>query len=96
MGAWGNDGKSGNHYTAADLKDVYAAAMKNGLNLWDTAVVYGMGTSENILGELAKDTLPIIGVTKVHHVEDAAKAAWNDDGWTMEALKVHYKTLVRY
>lgn len=75
MGAWGNDGKSGNHYTAADLKDVYAAAMKNGLNLWDTAVVYGMGTSENILGELAKDTLPIIGVTKVHHVEDAAKAA---------------------
>lgn len=54
--AWGNDGTFGNHYTAADLKDVYAAAMKNGLNLWDTAVVYGMGTSENILGELAKDT----------------------------------------
>ncbi len=30
--------------------------MKQGLNLWDTAVVYGMGTSENILGELTKDT----------------------------------------
>ncbi len=28
--------------------------MKNGLNLWDTAVVYGMETSENILGELTR------------------------------------------
>lgn len=45
---------------------------------------------------ITKNTLPIVGVTKVHHVEDAAKAAWNDDGWIMEALKVHYKTLVRY
>ncbi len=54
--AWGNDGTFGNDYTAEDLKAVYEAAMKNGLNLWDTAVVYGMGTSENILGELTKDT----------------------------------------
>ncbi len=54
--AWGNDGTFGDQYTAADLKDVYAAAMKQGLNLRDTAVVYGMGTSENILGELTKDT----------------------------------------
>ncbi len=43
--AWGNDGTFGDQYAAADLKDVYAAAMKQGLNLWDTAVVYGMGTS---------------------------------------------------
>jgi len=54
--AWGNDGIFGDQYTAADLKDVYSAAMKHGLNLWDTAVVYGMGTSEGILGELTKDT----------------------------------------
>lgn len=54
--AWGNDGTFGNDYTAEDLKAVYEAAMKNGLTLWDTAVVYGMGTSENILGELTKDT----------------------------------------
>jgi Predicted oxidoreductases (related to aryl-alcohol dehydrogenases) len=54
--AWGNDGTFGNNYTAEDLKAVYDAAMKNGLNLWDTAVVYGMGTSENILGELMKGT----------------------------------------
>ena len=54
--AWGNDGTFGNNYTAEDLKAVYDAAMKNVLNLWDTAVVYGMGTSENILGELMKGT----------------------------------------
>lgn len=54
--AWGNDGTFGNSYTAADLKGVYEAAMERGFNLWDTAVVYGMGTSENILGELTKDT----------------------------------------
>ena len=54
--AWGNDGTFGDSYTAADLRDVYETAMKNGLNLWDTATVYGMGTSEKILGELIKDT----------------------------------------
>lgn len=54
--AWGNDGTFGNHYETADLKEVYEVAMKSGLNLWDTAFVYGMGTSEKILGELTKDT----------------------------------------
>jgi aryl-alcohol dehydrogenase-like predicted oxidoreductase len=29
--------------------------MNAGLNLWDTAAVYGMGSSENILGELIKE-----------------------------------------
>ena len=54
--AWGMDGTFGDSYTVESLKPVYEAAMKNGLNLWDTAFVYGMGTSEKILGELMKDT----------------------------------------
>lgn len=54
--AWGNDGTFGDHYEVADLKEVYETAMKNGLNLWDTAFVYGMGTSEKILGELTQAT----------------------------------------
>lgn len=29
--------------------------MKNGLNLWDTAVVYGMGDSEDVLASFIKD-----------------------------------------
>lgn len=54
--AWGNDGTFGGHYTAKDLKDVYETAMASGLCLWDTATVYGMGTSEKILGTLTEDT----------------------------------------
>ena len=54
--AWGNDGTFGDNYTASELKNVYEEAMKRGLNLWDTAFVYGMGTSEKILGELSKNT----------------------------------------
>ena len=54
--AWGNDGTFGDHYTADSLREVYETAMANGLNLWDTATVYGMGTSERILGELIRNT----------------------------------------
>jgi len=76
--AWGNDGAFGDHYTAADLKDVYAAAMKQGLNLWDTAVAYGMGTSEKILGELTKDTSPedlILSTKFTPQIEDGTPDA---------------------
>ena len=50
--AWGNDGTFGNTLDAGTLKPVVETAMKNGLNLWDTAYVYGMGTSEKILADL--------------------------------------------
>ncbi|ADV45047.1 aldo/keto reductase [Bacteroides helcogenes] len=49
-GVAGGDQVFGNHLEAEDLKPVFEEAMKNGLNLWDTATVYGMGTSESILG----------------------------------------------
>ena len=44
--AWGNDGTFGNNLTAESLKPIFDTAMENGLNLWDTAYAYGMGTSE--------------------------------------------------
>lgn len=47
--AWGNDGTFGNDLTADTLKPIFDTAMKNGLNLWDTAYAYGMGTSEKVL-----------------------------------------------
>lgn len=53
--AWGMDGTFGDHYSVESLKPVFDTALKNGLNFWDTAFVYGMGTSEKILGELIKD-----------------------------------------
>ena len=47
--AWGNDGTFGADFTPDRLKPVFETAMANGLNLWDTAYAYGMGTSEKYL-----------------------------------------------
>ena len=55
--AWGNDGTFGGNLTPEMLRPVFDAAMKEGLNLWDTAYVYGMGTSEKILGDFLR-TVP--------------------------------------
>lgn len=52
--AWGNDGTFGGSLTADSLKPIFDAAMNKGLNLWDTAYVYGMGTSEKTLGSFLK------------------------------------------
>ena len=49
-GAFGGDVVFGSKTDVETLKPVFEAAMKAGLNLWDTATVYGMGESEKILG----------------------------------------------
>ena len=58
LGAWawgsgfaGGNQVFGNVLTEEDLKPVFNAAIKAGFNLWDTAAVYGMGASEEILGK---------------------------------------------
>ena len=53
-GAFGGDTVFGSNTDVENLKPVFEAAMKAGLNLWDTATAYGMGESERILGTLAK------------------------------------------
>ena len=35
-------------------------------------------------------------LTRRHMKSALLAVAWNDDGWTFEALEAHYKTLVRY
>ena len=61
LGAWswgtgmaGGDQVFGNHYFEDDLRPVFDKAMEKGLTLWDTAAVYGEGTSERILGNFVK------------------------------------------
>ena len=53
--AWGNDGTFGNNFTKESLKPIFDIAMANGLNLWDTAYAYGMGTSEKVLASFLKE-----------------------------------------
>ena len=52
--AWGNDGTFGDNITAESLRPIFDTAMANGLNLWDTAYAYGMGTSEKVLAGFLK------------------------------------------
>lgn len=57
LGTWswgsgmvGGDQVFGNHISNKQLSEVFDAAIKSGLNLWDSATAYAMGESENILG----------------------------------------------
>ncbi|MCR5077699.1 MAG: aldo/keto reductase [Prevotella sp.] len=54
-GAFGGDSVFGNKTDEETLHPVFETAMKAGLNLWDTATVYGMGESERILGTFVKE-----------------------------------------
>lgn len=55
-GAAGGDQVFGNHLSEKDLQPVFDKAMECGLTLWDTAAVYGEGSSERILGNVMKNT----------------------------------------
>ncbi|WNL44255.1 aldo/keto reductase [Dyella sp. BiH032] len=57
--AWGDSGESGHGYfgsglTRAGLQEVADKAHAAGISFWDTAMVYGMGRSETVLGEVLK------------------------------------------
>lgn len=57
--AWGDSGETGNGYfgsplTQAGLEEIAEKAHANGFTFWDTAIVYGMGRSETVLGEILK------------------------------------------
>lgn len=62
LGTWswgtgfaGGDQVFGNHLGAPELESVFNEAMNSGLNLWDSAVVYGMGASEDVLATFTKE-----------------------------------------
>lgn len=61
LGTWswgtgfaGGDQVFGNNLGVDELRPVFDAAMAGGFNLWDSAVVYGMGASESVLASFTK------------------------------------------
>lgn len=57
--AWGDSGESGDGYfgsqlTQANLDELATRARAAGFTLWDTALVYGMGRSEVVLGDVLR------------------------------------------
>lgn len=62
LGTWswgtgfaGGDQVFGNNLGEKDLRPVFEEAMRNGLNVWDSAVVYGMGASEILLSAFTRE-----------------------------------------
>lgn len=62
LGTWswgagfaGGDQVFGNQLSDEQMQAVFDEAVKQGLTLWDTAAVYGMGSSETALGKVIKD-----------------------------------------
>jgi Predicted oxidoreductases (related to aryl-alcohol dehydrogenases) len=54
----------GNSYGYEDLFPVFKCGVEEGLTLWDTAAVYGMGASETILGRCIEKYKDIVVSTK--------------------------------
>ncbi len=65
--AWGDRmvWQYGRGYTDADVRRAFFSALENGVNLVDTAEVYGQGRSERLLGEFLRATdRPVLVATK--------------------------------
>lgn len=101
LGAWswgvgdtGGDKVFGNYLTADDLKPVFDKATELGLNIWDTAPVYGMGSSETILGEFIKsvnrDNIVISTKFTPHLAGDSPNAAREMLEGSLKRLNVDY------
>ena len=60
LGAWAWGDRMmwdyGHGYTDDDIAEAYKTSLKMGVNLVDTAEVYGSGRSESLLGQFLKDT----------------------------------------
>ena len=53
-GSVGGNEVFGNNLDANKLKGVFDVAMRYGMNFWDTAYVYGMGASEEMLASFTR------------------------------------------
>lgn len=65
--AWGDRGYwgYGRSYGEQDIKEAFVASVSKGITFFDTAEIYGGGTSERLLGELArKAPAPTVVATK--------------------------------
>lgn len=56
--AWGDNlfWGYGSNYGEAEVKNAFTAAIANGVTFFDTAEVYGLGTSERLIGQFLKQT----------------------------------------
>ncbi|MGY3814448.1 aldo/keto reductase [Globicatella sulfidifaciens] len=83
FGTWAMGSDWGN-VSVEDAKQAIHYAINQGVNFFDTADVYGMGKSEQILGEVLKErTERIYIATKFGRKDDFT----NPDNYTYEKVK---------
>ena len=94
VGTWswgkGSNGSKmvfGQNFTKDQLSDVFEKAYKAGFNAWDTAEVYGYGTSESYIGEFIKGK-PDVFISTKHFPGKRYK-----DGETRRALTASLERL---
>ncbi len=63
-GANGSDIVFGKSYDKTALQETFTKAVENGFTFWDTAEVYGMGSSEKLLGEFLQNVNNVCISTK--------------------------------
>ncbi|WP_042159616.1 aldo/keto reductase [Paenibacillus gorillae] len=86
-GANGGDAVFGNALMSDDLKPIFDAAMDAGLNLWDTAAVYGMGASEAILATFIQGRDDVLISTKfTPRIEQSDHALEESIGESLQRL----------
>jgi len=98
IGTWawgtGNNGAKmvfGKNNSEEQLQETFETAYENGFNFWDTAEVYGMGTSEKLLGKLIKEKNNIVISTK-HFPGKKYKTGENEKAIrkSLERLNIEY------
>lgn len=77
LGTWQLGGSDWGPMEKADAMAVMEKAVESGVNFFDTADVYGLGTSERLIGEFLKTTK-----AKVHVATKLCRADWvRAGGW---------------
>ena len=99
FGAWGIGGAMWGSPDDDKGREALAQAFKHGITFYDTALAYGEGHSENLVGELAKKHPEIIIATKV----PPKNSEWRDmqadiknafpKEWIIECAKKSYNNL---
>lgn len=98
--AWGS-GQNGSKIVFGEvneeeqLKETFEVAYKNGFNFWDTAEVYGMGTSEKLLGKFIEGKEDVVISTK-HFPNKKYKDGENENAIKGSLERLNIKSIDLY
>ena len=70
--AWGDQlfWSYGKDYGAAQVEEAFSATLAAGINWFDTAEVYGLGESENLLGKFMQQTRQEVAIATKYRSEE--------------------------